>query len=94
MTLLVKSLIVFFLLLILLNIIHKLFGVSFGLFSIVEGNKGFEKYEEDPVTMSNEQKTKIVDLKKRVDKMKNYHDQFKKIEISNDEHTQAVEDLK
>ena len=94
MTLLVKSLIVFFLLLILLNIIHKLFGVSFGLFSIVEGNKGFEKYEEDPVTMSNEQKTKIVDLKKRVDKMKNYHDQFKKIEISNDEHTQAVKDLK
>ena len=94
MTLLVKSLIVFFLLLILLNIIHKLFGVSFGLFSIVEGNKGFEKYEEDPVTMSNEQKTKIADLKKRVDKMKNYHDQFKKIEISNDEHTQAVEDLK
>ena len=44
--------------------------------------------------MSNEQKTKITDLKKRVDKMKKYHDQFKKIEISNDEHTQAVEDLR
>ena len=93
MSFLVKGLIIFFLVLILLNICYKVFGISFGLFSVIEGNKGFQKYEEDPMTMANTQKTQIDALKKRVDKNKNYHEQYKKIKTKSDGHTDAIKDL-
>lgn len=93
MSVLVHFLIVFFLLLILLNISHKVFGYSFGLFSVIEGNKGFQEYDDDPLTMANEQKTKIEKLKKRVDETKEYHDKFEKIKSKFDDNDESIKGL-
>ena len=87
MTYVIKGLIFFFSILILLEIISYLKST---FFSTIEGNTGFQDYQEDPMLMAREHESLLSGLKETADGFKKYEKQFDDLKIKVDNHTKHI----
>tara|TARA_B100001059_G_scaffold182309_1_gene183478 strand:+ start:4736 stop:5014 length:279 start_codon:yes stop_codon:yes gene_type:complete len=87
MTYVIKGLIFFFSTLILLEIMNQ---CKLNIFSTIEGNTGFQDYQDDPMLMAREHESQLSGLKENADGFKKYHKQFDDLEIKVDNHTKHI----
>ena len=68
--------------------VSRVFNSKF--FRTIEGNTGFQDYQEDPMLMAREHESLLSGLKETADGFKKYEKQFDDLKIKVDNHTKHI----